>query len=98
VVTEEGPTCPVERVGAPPCVRPLSATVAVTPAGGGPGQEVVTGADGTADLRLAAGDYTVHPVSPGGGQSPPRPPPDQAATVGAGRTTTVTLVWDTGIR
>lgn len=99
LVTEEGPTCPVQRVGQPPCVKPLAASVEVTASSGGAGMVVSTGDSGSADVNLAAGTYTMHPLSPGGGsQSLPRPPADQSATVTAGATVTVTMVWDTGIR
>lgn len=96
LVTEAGPTCPVERAGAPPCVRPLPATVALIGAAGT--LTLTTGETGVADVRVAPGEYTLHALSPAAGGSPVRPPADQPAVVAVGETVSVTLVWDTGIR
>ncbi|MGZ4140101.1 MAG: hypothetical protein ACXVD8_09560, partial [Actinomycetota bacterium] len=54
----EGPTCPVQRAGAPPCVRPYEGVIVVKQ-----GDRVVTqgrsDAAGKFRIVLAPGDYTL---------------------------------------
>ncbi len=90
------PTCPVQRVGAPPCVAPLAATVSVrNPAG----QEVTrfrSAADGTFKVDLAPGTYTLVGISTGPAGLP-RPIP-VTVTVVDGQYAQVNLTFDSGIR
>jgi hypothetical protein len=90
------PTCPVERVGAPPCVAPLAATISVRNASG---QEITrfrSGADGTFKVDLAAGTYTLVGIS-SGPAGLPRPIP-VTVTVLDGQYSQVNVTFDSGIR
>jgi hypothetical protein len=97
IVATQGPTCPVQRAGAPPCVAAYQGTIAVLTPAGTQVTEVTTSADGTADISLGAGTYTVSVPST---SSPRLPRLTQPATVTviAGSTVTATLEFDTGIR
>ena len=91
-----GPTCPVERVGAPPCVAPLAATISVRNASD---QEVTrfrSASDGTFKVDLAAGTYTLIGISSGPGGLP-RPIP-VTVTVIDGQYAQVNVTFDSGIR
>lgn len=96
IVATRGPTCPVERAGAPPCVAPYQGHLRVLDALGAAVAEVDTSAAGTADLTIAAGTYTVAAATPTGGL--PRLTQPVSVTVTAGATATATLSFDTGIR
>ncbi len=61
-----GPTCPVEREGSPCPPGTWSGTVRAT-ASDGSVQDTVTAADGSYQLALAPGTYTVTPVVAGAG-------------------------------
>ncbi len=95
-----GPTCPVERQPPDPACAPrpvAGARVVVTPADG---REIVVG-QGTTDergvlvLEMAAGQYLVGASQVEGRFGVPQNVP---ADVTAGRTTSVLLEYDTGIR
>jgi hypothetical protein len=94
------PTCPVERVPPQPGCAPraLVATLLITPVGGsGSTKGVDSAGDGRFRVGLRAGTYTVTALSEG--RSPlPRPPSPRRVDVRAGRFTTVTITYDTGIR
>jgi hypothetical protein len=95
-----GPVCPVETDPPDPdCApRPVAgATVLVQPADG---RDIVvaqgmTDADGRVRLELPAGDYLVVGAAVEGLMGAPQP---VAASVAAGRVTSVELAYDTGIR
>ncbi len=91
-----GPTCPVERVGAPPCVAPLAATIVVKTAAGVEVTRFRSAADGTFRVDLAPGTYTLVGISPNP-SGLPRPIP-VTATVISGQYVQVNVTFDTGIR
>jgi hypothetical protein len=91
-----GPITPVEQVGGPPNTRPYAATVDVETPEGDVVRTVEWGDDGTFSVRLAAGSYRLVPRSPRGRPFPHAEPLD--ATVVAGKTTTVEIAYDSGIR
>jgi len=91
-----GPTCPVERVGEPPCVTPLAATLAVTSAeDGSVVARVSSGPDGAFQVDVPPGDYVIVP-EPGGDPFPVGQPVE--VTVEAGGYTEIEVAYDTGIR
>lgn len=98
--TVAGPTCPVERQPPDPACqpRPVSgARVVVTP---GDGREIAVGQGTTDDrgvlvLEMAAGQYLVGASPAEGLFGAPQSVP---ANVIAGRTTSVLLAYETGIR
>lgn len=87
----EGPTCPVQRAGAPPCVRPYEGVIVVKQ-----GDRVVTqgrsDARGRFKIALVPGRYTL--TSAGG--PPILKPVDVVVRPNA--YTTIDLQFDTGIR
>jgi hypothetical protein len=94
-----GPTCPVETVPPQPrCApRPLAATLRIRRAGGRSSTTIRTRADGSFSLRLVPGNYVLRPL-PRAGSAYPRPPAPLRVQVHAGRFTSVTISYDTGIR
>ena len=57
-----GPTCPVEKVGEPPCVTPYAAKLVVTSADDGSVvARVTSGPDGTFTVDVPPGDYVIVP-------------------------------------
>lgn len=88
-----GPTCPVQRAGER-CERPYQGQIVVFRL---PGHHRVktfrSGSDGRFRIDLASGRYVLAAARSG----PPRLVP-RYATVRAGRFTSVTLAFDTGIR
>jgi hypothetical protein len=87
-----GPTCPVELAGSPCPPGIWSGTVRATSTDGD-AHETTTGSDGSFQLALAPGTYTVTPVTNGG---PPTPKP---VTVAVGTTVQhLDLQVDSGIR
>jgi hypothetical protein len=91
-----GPTCPVEKAGQSPCVRPVDGAVIV--ATNGSGTEIGRGtsdADGAFLIRLPAGTYFIEPQPVSG---IPGAALVQIVTVRAGEFTTLELQYDTGIR
>jgi len=91
-----GPITPVEQVGGPPNNRPYAATVDVETPEGDVVKTVESGDDGTFSVRLAAGTYRLVPRAPEDRPFPLAAPLD--ATVVAGKTTTVEIAYDSGIR
>ena len=91
-----GPITPVEEVSGPPNTRPYAAIVEVQTQDGDAVATVEAGDDGRFSLRLAAGSYRLIPRSPMGQPFPHAAPID--ATVWAGKTTTVAIAYDSGIR
>ena len=96
VTTVDG-GCPVVRLDSPCPDRSLPARVTVTDAGSG---TVVATADtdpaGHFRLPLRAGQYLVQAVNPNGAPLPRAAP--VTTTVSAGRYTTLTIRFDSGIR
>ena len=91
-----GPTCPVEQVGAPPCVTPYAATLVVTSAeDDSVVARVSSGPDGVFSVDVPPGDYVVVP-QPGGDPYPTGTPVE--VTVEAGTYTEIEVSYDTGIR
>jgi len=95
-VVQSGPSCPVERINSPCPPHPLAATVVVRDAAGHEVARTHSGADGHFKLDVAPGTYTVVGLTVGSSMLP-RPIPT-TATVIAGRYTTVTVEYDSGIR
>jgi hypothetical protein len=91
-----GPTCPVERAGQSPCVRPVSGAiiVALDPVGHEVGR-AVSDAAGAYFLGLPPGSYQLVPQAVQGLLSKPAPTP---VTVSDGPPTQLDLQYDTGIR
>jgi Carboxypeptidase regulatory-like domain len=91
-----GPTCPVERVGASPCVRPVSgATILAEDQSGREVGRATTDATGAYFLPLAPGTYRIVPQPVGGLMGVA---PAQNVTVTAGAPVELNLEYDTGIR
>lgn len=93
-----GPVCPVETTPPDPncAARPVpGAALVVRDGTGREVARVTTGKDGTFFVAVPAGAYVVEPQPVEGllGTAPP-----QDATVSTGNTTTITLLYDTGIR
>ncbi|HVQ22082.1 MAG TPA: hypothetical protein VMT36_02320, partial [Candidatus Saccharimonadia bacterium] len=65
-----GPTCPVEKVGEPPCVTPYAATLVITSAeDDSVVARVSSGPDGAFSVDVPPGDYVIVP-QPGGDPYP----------------------------
>ena len=93
-----GPVCPVERVPPDPAcaARPVAgAVILVTDGSGGQVGQAVTAADGTFFAETKPGDYVVVAQPAAGLLGTPGPQP---VAVRAGTTTTIEIVYDTGIR
>jgi len=88
-----GPTCPVKRAGSPCPPGAWSGTVRAT-ASDGSVHDTTTSTDGSYQLALAPGTYTVTPVVEGGG-----PPTAKPLTVTVGSAMQqLDLQLDSGIR
>ena len=88
-----GPTCPVQREGSPCPPGVWSGTVRAT-SSDGDAHDTTTGPDGSYQLKLPPGTYTVTPVIDG-----PGPPTAQPQTVTVGTTMQrLDLQLDSGIR
>jgi hypothetical protein len=96
VAAVEGPTCPVQRVGSPPCVAPYHGPLEVLDSSGVRVEEFTTSAAGTANLSLPAGTYTV--TAPTSGTGFPRLIQTSTVTVTTSATAYLRLEFDTGIR
>jgi hypothetical protein len=96
VTAVEGPTCPVQRVGSPPCVASYHGRLEVFDSSGVRIAEFTTSAAGTANLSLPAGTYTVTAPAPATGL--PRLTQTSTVTVTASATVNLRLEFDTGIR
>ena len=91
-----GPTCPVEKVGEPPCVTPYAATLVITSAeDDSVVARVSSGPDGAFSVDVPPGDYVINP-EPGSNGLPFGQPVD--VTVEAGAYTEIEVSYDTGIR
>ena len=89
-----GPTCPVEQVGASPCVTPYAATLVIRDANEREVGRVTSGADGRFEIRLPPGQYVILPQN-----GDPTPTAQLApVTVVEGQFADVTINYDTGIR
>jgi hypothetical protein len=93
------PTCPVETIPPrPQCApRPLEVGVRVRRAGQSGARIVHSGADGRFRVRLSPGIYIVQGL-PEANPPLPRPPAARRVRVRAGRFTSITITYDTGIR
>jgi hypothetical protein len=88
-----GPTCPVEREGSPCPPGVWTGTVRATSSDGDL-HDTTTGAEGSYELKLPPGTYTVTPVLDG-----PGPPSARPQTVTVGTTMQhLDLQLDSGIR
>lgn len=87
------PVSPVERPG-DVNHRPYEATIAIVDAAGRTVAEARSGPDGRFETALEPGTYVLQPESPA---IYPQAQP-QTVTVGRDRFTTVTIVYDSGIR
>jgi len=96
VTAVEGPTCPVQRVGMPPCVAPYHGRLEVVDSSGVRVVEFTTSAAGTADVSIPPGTYTV--TAPASAIGLPRLTRTSTVTVTASATVNVRLEFDTGIR
>lgn len=91
-----GPTCPVERVGASPCVRAVAgATIVALDSAGHEVGRAVTDSSGTYFLPLPPGDYRIVPQAVQGLMGVAAP---TTVDVTAGAPAQVNLEYDTGIR
>lgn len=91
-----GPTCPVEKVGEPPCVTPYAATLVITSAeDDSVVARVSSGPDGAFSVDVPPGDYVIVP-QPGGDPYPTGTPVE--VTVEAGAYTEIEVSYDSGIR
>jgi len=90
-----GPTCPVVKTGASPCLEPYVARLVITDGDGNVVTSVTSGEDGHFEVALPPGDYSIQPV-PGGD-----PLPNAQAvfvSVVADSYTDVEVDYDTGVR
>ncbi len=92
----EGPMCPGPvAVGENTCPdRPYQATISILDVNNKPVTQFQTDASGSFKLVLPPGTYTLHPESD---KTLPYAA-DQSVIVNAGEFTTVTIVYDTGMR
>ena len=91
-----GPTCPVEQVGGPPCIKPLAAALVITSAeDGSVVARVSSGPDGAFQVDVPPGDYVIVP-EPGGDPFPVGQPVE--VSVEAGAYTEIEVAYDSGIR
>ena len=91
-----GPITPVEQVGGEPNSRPYAAVIDVVTPDGDVVETVKSGGDGAFSVRLPAGSYRLVPRPAEDSPLPFAAPLD--ATVVAGKTTTVEIAYDSGIR
>jgi hypothetical protein len=92
-----GPTCPgpVDPSATDePCVTPYSAQLAILDADGKVVTRVTSGADGTFQVDLPPGDYTVAPQN----GDPVPSAPSQPVSVEPGKYTEIQVNYDSGIR
>jgi hypothetical protein len=92
-----GPTCPgpVDPSATDePCVTPYSAQLAILDADGKAVTHVTSGADGTFQVDLPPGDYTVAPQN----GDPIPSAPSQPVSVEPGKYTEIQVNYDTGMR
>jgi hypothetical protein len=92
-----GPTCPgpVDPSATDePCVTPYSAQLAILDADGKVVTRVTSGADGTFQVDLPPGDYTVAPQN----GDPVPSAPSQPVSVEPGKYTEIQVNYDSGMR
>lgn len=89
------PTCAVQLADASPCVKPYVARLVIADTDGNTVAEVTSASDGTFEVKLPAGDYTIQP-EPGDGGDPSGTP--QSVTVAPDDYVDVEIDYDTGIR
>ena len=94
--TEASPTCPVVRPGVVCPPRPISAAVAVLDGAGREVTRFTSAGDGSFRVALAPADYTL--AQPRAAAHTPPTLRPVAATVRAGRYTSIVLEFDTGVR
>lgn len=92
-----GPTCPVERAGGPPCVRPYLTKIRIARDDGSASTSAATDARGLARICLAPGSYVVTAESSSSLPFPRKPQPARV-TVTNHTFASVALQFDTGIR
>ena len=91
-----GPMCPVIQEGVPCPDQPYQAVLTVFTPAGRKVTRVETDIEGRFEIKLAPGEYILHPESPNG-QTPPFAA-DIHFTVQPDEFTTVTVTFDSGIR
>jgi hypothetical protein len=90
------PTCEGATL-ASPCVGPYSARLIVLDMDGGIVAETTSADDGTFELLLSPGNYTIQPVPPSNGDLFPVAQP-VPVVVGEGELTEVGIDYDSGLR
>lgn len=91
-----GPIAPVEQPGGGPNSRPYAAVIDIRTRDGSHVATVESGANGRFSVQLAAGGYRLVPRPPEEQPLPFATPLD--VTVTEGRTTSVEIAYDSGIR
>lgn len=89
-----GPTAPVQQQGEP-SDAPYAADLVITGPSGAVVARARSASDGTFSVDMPPGGYTIQGA---GGATPPTPSAPQQFTVRAHEFTTVTIVYDSGIR
>jgi hypothetical protein len=95
-IVTRGPLCPVQQLGVPCPDQPYSATLTVLDSSNVEVARATSGTDGRYAIALAAGSYTMVPLSPPGVPFPFAGP--VAFEVQSGRWLTLDISYDTGIR
>jgi hypothetical protein len=96
IVATIGPTCPVQRVDASPCIAPYVGELTVLDSSGKVVARVTTSAAGIVEMALPASTYTVD--APEAKTRLPRLIQPVTVTVPAGGSATAMVTFDTGIR
>lgn len=91
-----GPVQPVEQIGGGSNARPYAAVIDIETPDGDAVATVESGGDGRFSVRLEEGAYRLVPRPPEGQPLPYAAPLN--ASVVAGKTTTVEILYDSGIR
>ena len=91
-----GPTCE-GATRASPCIEPYAAALLILDADEEVVAELISGVDGTFEVTLPPGIYTVQPVPPENGDQVPAAQP-LSVVVGDGEYTEIGIDYDTGIR
>ncbi len=89
-----GPMCPVMQAGIPCPDQPYQTAITVQDSQGARVAQFQSDAQGAFRVPLPPGDYILAPESPDGFTHAP----EQPVTVSAGRYTSVTITYDSGIR
>jgi hypothetical protein len=93
-VVQAAPSCPVERLDHPCPPHPVQAALVQALQGGRLAAQQRTTAGGAFTFQLPAGTYLMRATNAGGYESTT----ERLTTVGAGQTSRVTLILDSGIR